>query len=270
MDEIILGYLQDDPETLKACSLTCKSLFGATRVLIHRRFVCLGSWPEHTKPKPSLLGAFSRHKIRDPGAFEQLIDADRSGFLPYTQYLTLKPKHAYYSPRFTPREMQEYLPYLQSITKLDSLTLDTFYLSLFTPVFKEHFGMFTDTVRSLDIRNAYATERELLYIICQFHLLEDLTIISPADGLTAQPVPAITQSPPLRGRLVFVHAATRELSGSLAALPGGLKFRSLELSWCEHLGVVLAACSRTATSVSYLWQWGDPNSESNPSTHVYI
>ena len=265
VDEII-GYLQDDPDALKACSLTCKYLFGATRPLIHRRLVCLGSRPEYTKPKPSLLGTFNRRK-RDPGVFERLIDADRSGVLPYTKYLILKPKHADNSPRFDPRDVQEYLPHLRSIAKLHSLTLDTFCLP---PVFSECFGMFTNTLRHLDIRNASCSEQELLYIICQFPLLEDLSIISPVIGLSLHPAPAITQSPLLRGKLVLVKPASKELSEGLAALPGGLNFRSLELSRCKHLEAVLAACSHTATSVSYLWQSGDIDGKSKPSIHPYI
>jgi len=266
VDEIV-RYLQDDLDALTACSLTCKSLFGATRPLIHRRLVCLGSRTEHTKPKPSLLGTFTRRK-RDPGVFERLIDADRSSVLPYTRYLTLKPKHANSSLRFNPRDVQEYLPHLRSITKLRSLTLDTFCLP---PVFSlECFGMFTNTLRHLDIRNTSCSERELLYIICQFTLLEDLSIISPVIGLSLHPAPAITQSPPLRGKLVLVQAASRELSKGLAALPGGLSFRSLELSRCKRLGAVLAACSHTATSVSYLWQCNNLNSEPNLSIRVYI
>ena len=268
VDEII-DYLRDDPDALRACSLTCKSLFGATRPLIHRRLVCLGSRPEYTKPKPSLLSTFSRRK-RDPGVFEQLIDADRSGVLPYTQYLALKPKHFYYSPRFNPRDMQGYLPYLRSITKLRSLTLDAFFLPPFIPVFNDYFGMFADTLRHLDIRNTNCSERELLHIICRFPLLEDLTLVYPAGGFIAHPVPEITQSPPLRGKLGLVQVASNELSEGLAALPGGLNFRSLELSWCKHLEAVLAACSHTVTSVSYLWKWGDLDSESNLSIRVYI
>ena len=35
VDEI-LGYLLDDLDALRACSLTCKHLFGTTRPLIHQ------------------------------------------------------------------------------------------------------------------------------------------------------------------------------------------------------------------------------------------
>jgi len=262
VDEI-LGHLLDDSPTLKACSLTCKCLFGATRPLIHRQLVCLGSSPERPEPKISL---FSRRK-RDLGAFGWLIDADRSGVLCYTQHLTIKLE----DESLSPRDIQEHLPLLQSITKLHTLTLNIYHLHLFIPVFNEHFCMFTKTLRHLDIRSACGMEQQLLYIICQFPLLEDLTIIYPACEGTTHPenlVPTITQSPPLRGKLVAqVHS--RVLFERLAALPGGLNFRSLELRRCEVPAVIFARCGHTVTSISYL-RSRHASSESNTSIHVCI
>ena len=266
VDEI-LSYLFDDLNDLKACSLTCKHLFGATRPLIHQR-LCLASRPDlttHSKPKRSL---FSRRESA-PKAFERLIDADRSGLLRYTRHLTFKIGGGSLSPR----TIQEYLPHLRSITKLHGLTLIAFDVHPFIPVFNQYFGMFTNTLRHLDIRNAYATEQQLLYTTCQFPLLEDLTFVSPTEMAVypGRPVPMITQSPPLRGKLFLAEVYSGELFEGLATLPGGLHFRSLELFQCEGPQAVLEACSHTVTSISYLWYtWNSTNSESNPSTHVGI
>jgi len=260
VDEI-LDYILDDLKALKACSLTCKRLFGATRPLIHQRFMCLGSKPGGPKP-------IGRHK-RDSGTFGRLTDADRSGVLCYIQHLTIKVEDGYVYPR----DMQECLPHLRLIPKLHALTLDTFHLHLFIPVFDEHFGMFTNTLRHLDIQNTYGTARQLSYIICQFPLLEDLTIVSPAGGIVADhehPIPTVIQSPPLRGRLVVSQVHSREFFDGLAKFPGGLNFRSLELHQCEHLEVILKTCGHTTTSISYLWRCGGFGSESNFSIRVYI
>jgi len=262
VDEI-LGYLLDDLDALKACSLTCKFLFDATRPLIHQRFVCLGSVRVHRKPNGSLLGG----RKRVPGVFERLIDADRSGVLPHTRHLTFKPNYTSPYQFFYPGHLQEYLPYLRSITKLHTLALDTFHISPFIPVFNEHFGMFANTLQRLDIRRARGTAQELSYIICQFPLLEDLTIAYPAgldDAHAGDEIPVITQSPPLRGRLTLIEAGSMELSESLAAFPGGLNFRSLESSWPNHLGPIFAACSHTATSVSYVWPLSGTYGEQSP------
>jgi len=258
VDEI-LSYLLDDMDALKACSLTCKRLFGATRPLIHQRLVCLDTRPRF----PTLRQArFSRK--RDPGTFERLADADRLGVLCYTRHLTLKPTDVYTKLCFGQRDLQEYLPQLRSITRLDSLTLESFYLSLFAPFFDTYFGIFANTLRHLDIRRAQGGGRDLLYIISKFPLLEDLTIISPGGGFTTPPIPAITRSPPFRGKLVLVNSQSGELSEGLAAFPGGLNFRSLELASCNNPQPVLVACGHTAASVSYLWRRGYNHSESNP------
>jgi len=248
VDEI-LGYLLDDLGALKALSLTCKPLLGATRPLIHQHLVCLDTRQFPPKPKQSL---FSR-RTGDLGAFERLLDADRAGVLHYARHLTFKQKHRSFTPAFIPQDLQEYLPQLRSITRLHSLTLDKFDLPPFIPVFNEHFGMFADTLRHLDIRRPHGTERDLLYVISQFNLLEDLTFVSPPDRPIVRPghhVPAITQSPPLRGKLVLVQAISTELLEGLATLPGGLNFHSLELSSCVYPQAVLTACGHTVTSIS--------------------
>ena len=259
VDEI-LGCLQGDLDALKACSLTCKLLFGATRPLIHQWLVCLDTRLGYPRPKRSLFGRLRK----DPGAFERLADAGRSGVLCYTRHLTFKPTDGHSKPCFCPEDLQEYLPQLRSITKLDSLTLEIFYFPLFTPVFDEYFSIFANTLRHLEIRRPNGSERALLYFISKFPLLEDLTIISPADGFITPPVSGITQSPPFRGKLVLASARSRELSEGLAAFPGGLYFRSIALTQCERPQAVLVACGRTATSVSYLWPRGYHRSKPNP------
>jgi len=268
VDEI-LGCLLDDLDALKACSLTCKPLFGATRPLIHRR-VCLASrpaWMERSKPTGSLF------KLRRgcPEAFERLVNADRSGLLRYTRQLTFKMDDG----SVNPENIQKYHPHLRSITNLHSLTLVLFRAHQFVPVFNECFGMFTNTLRHLDIRYAYGTDRQLLYIISQFPLLEDLTIVSPTELTThpGHPFPAITQSPLLQGTLVLVEADSRELFDGLATLPGGINCRSLESFRCRDPQVVLDACGHSLTSISYLspvWSGDDGEPNSCIRTHTAI
>ena len=245
--------------------MTCKRFFAAARPLIHQRLVCLGERgcydPEPDKNK------------RDPRPFEELIDAGRSGVLPYTRHLTFKVKYRFYPPRFHPGDIQEYLPHLRSITRLRSLTLEKFYLPPFIPVFNENFGMFANTLRYLDIRDAECPAPELLYIICQFSLLEDLAIVCPAsEGIahSGHPVTTVARSPPLRGKLLASRVFSKEFFDGLAALPGGPKFSSLEISWCRNQEAVVEACNRTATSVSYLWTVSDSNGEPNLSVQVRI
>ena len=269
VDEI-LGYLLDDLDALKACSLTCKHLFGPTRPLIHQHLY-LVSGPEYPKSRRSLFGR-GKSKV-DPRAFGRLIDADRLGLLRYTRHLTFKERSGILGP-FHPSEVQKHLPHLRSITRLRRLTLDQVYVPPFFPVFEECFGMFVNTVRQLDVRGFYGTVPDLFYFICQFPLLEDLNIIAPShDG--AQPgntVPAITQLPPFRGKLVLSNIWSGWYPGALAVLPGGLNFHALELYRCNPSQVFLGACSHTVTSVSYSWHTRNiqnfENCESNVSPRI--
>ena len=87
VDEI-LSYLLDDLAALKACSLTCKHLFGATRPTLHQR-LRLVSWPPDVKlPKPK--GSLFSPRRGDTGAFERLVDADRLGLLGYIRHITFE------------------------------------------------------------------------------------------------------------------------------------------------------------------------------------
>ena len=141
------------------------------------------------------------------------------------------------------------------------LTLDTLHAHLFIPVFNEYLGMFTNTLRHL-----YGTEQQLLYIIRQFPLSDDLSIVYPVKVATCpkHPVPTITQSPPLRGEFLLTQTYSSEFFEGLAALPGGLNFRSLELFRCGGPKKILEACGHTATSISYSWYtWNSANGESN-------
>ena len=255
-------------DALKACSLTSKHFLSATRPLIHQRLYLTsdtGQTLEYPGPRrPSLTKPFScRESV--PEAFERLIDADRSGLLCHTRHLTFK----IINGTLSPTNVQEHLPHLQSITKLRDLTLVSFDVHPFIPVFNQCFGMFTNALRHLGVQHAWGAGEKLLYIVCQFPLLEDLTIVSLIERVVrpGHPkilVPTIAQSPPLGGKLFLAHAYSKDLFEGLAALPGGPNFRSLESIWrhCADLQDVLTA-SHTVTSVSSLWQV--PDTESNPS-----
>ena len=176
MDEI-LGYLLNDLAALKAYSLTYRQLFGATRPLIHK-WLCLAprqNRKAHPKPKGSLFG----RRKRAPEEFERLIGADRWGILCYTQNLTFEMG----GDSSRPRNAQEYLPHLRSITELRTQARS--HHPSRPPVYSgfrchEYFGIFTNTLRHFDVRNAHdTTAQRLLYVVCQFPLLEDPSIMSP-------------------------------------------------------------------------------------------
>ena len=96
-------------------------------------------------------------------------------------------------------------------------------------------------------------EQQLLYIVSQSPLLEDLTIgYSHRERTERHPIPMVTQSPPLRGKLILARPVSRELSQGLVAFPGGLNFRSPEQFRCGKTIIwdILAAAPRHRSHTS--------------------
>ena len=150
VDEI-LGWLRDDLCALKACSLTCKPLFSATRPIIHKR-VCLVpslSWIERHKrstnhniwitaerdfPDESRR-SLSIFRRRDPETLKRMANADRSGLLSHIRHITFKME----GTSFNPGNIHKYHPRLRSMTNLLSLTLMPFRAFRAVPLFSECF-----------------------------------------------------------------------------------------------------------------------------------
>lgn len=249
VDEI-LGYLSDDLPSLKACSLTCKVILGSARPLI-------GSWLCLTPPKVRRSkGRFIRSLLKrskegsDP--VERLIAVDRQGHLRNIRHLVLGTGEL----SLVPHCLQSYIPYFLSITNLRTLTIDNLDVSAFMPLFDDCLAMFTHSLRSLDIRHVWDSERELLLFISQFPLLDDLSIRSCyAVYSFLGPSPLMVQtSPPFRGHLNLSFIMdSQSLCEAMVQLPGGLHFTSLELKGCREPVAILTACQFTLRSVSYTW-----------------
>lgn len=183
---------------------------------------------------------------------ERLADIDRQGLLPHTRHLVLKMGEL----SFVPQSLRPYIPYFLSIGNLQTLIIHGLDVTSFMPVFNGCFGMFTRSLRSLDIRHIWDSDRQLLWFISQFPLLEDLSMRSCyALYFFLGPSPPLTRtSPPFRGHLnLSLIMDSQSLCEALAQFPGGLNFTSLELKGCRKPAAVIAACQFSLKSVSYTW-----------------
>lgn len=246
----ILGYLSDDLPTLKACSLTCKSMLGSARPLI-RNWLFLASAGDRRSSAGSLKSLLKRSKGRCD-LFERLATTDRQGLLQYTQHLVIRMGCLPH----TPRPLQPYIPYLRSVENLQTLTIDALDIPEFMPTFNKCFGKFANSLRGLDIGHTWDSERQLLRFISKFPSLEDLSIRSryTVRSYPGTPPPMPRTSPPFRGHLrLSLVMGSRDLCEALAKLPGGLNFTSLELKGCEEPAAVITACRLTLRSISYTW-----------------
>jgi hypothetical protein len=134
--------------------------------------------------------------------------------------------------------------------------------------------MFTSSLRSLDIRHIWDSDRQLLWFIGQFPLLEDLSIrhchthyffLGPSP-------PLFRTSPPFRGHLnLSLIVDSQSLCEALAQFPGGLNFTSIELKGCGKPSAVIAACKPSLRSISYTWTTNTSEYYLLPfGTHVLI
>lgn len=246
-----MGYISDDLPSLKACSLACRVMLISARPLI-------GSWlylspVQNRKPKDRFIKSlFKRSKKEGPDSLERLAAVDRQGLLQYTRHLAIRTSEL----SLVPQSIQPYIPYFRSIAKLRTLAIDGLDVSAFMPVFDHCLGMFTHSLRSLEIKHIWDSDRELLSFISQFPLLEDLSIryCYALYFFLGPSLPILRTSPPLRGHLnLSLIMDSQTLCESMAQLPGGLNFTSLELKACGKPGAVLTACRLTLRSVSYTW-----------------
>ena len=249
VDEI-LGYLSDDLPSLKTSSLTCKVMLCSARPLI-RSWLYLTP-TQNRKPKGRFIKSLLKRSKEGSDGFDRLITADRQGLLQHTRHLVIKTSGL----SLIPQSIQPYIPHLRSITKLRTLVIDGLDVSAFMPVFNDCLGMFTHSLRSLDIKHIWDSDRELLSFISRFPLLEDLSIrYCYALYFFLGPLPPMLRtSPPFRGRLnLSLIMDSQTLCEAMAQLPGGLHFTSLELKGCGKPGAILTACQLTLRSVTYTW-----------------
>lgn len=225
-------------------------MLGSARPLI-------GSWlyltpAKNRKSKVQFIKSLLKRSKKGPDCLERLVAVDRQGLLQHIRHLVIRPDEF----SLVPQSLQPCIPYFHSIGKLRTLVIDGLDVSAFMPVFDDYLGMFTSSLRSLDIRHIWDSGRELLYFISQFPLLEDLSIRSCwAHYFFLGPSPPmIRTSPPFRGHLNLSRIMdSQSLCEAMAQLPGGLHFTSLELKGCENPEAVLTACQFTLRSVSYTW-----------------
>lgn len=249
VDEI-LGYLSDDLPTLKACALTCKIMLRSACPLI-------GSWlclipARNRKPNARSIKSLLKRSKGGSDGLERLVAADRHGLLQYTRHMVIRMDDF----SLVPQSLQPYTPYFHSIDKLQTLIIDGLDVPGFIPVFDDCFGMFTHSLRSLDIKHIWDSDRQLLFFISQFPLLEDLSIRScyAIYFFLGPSPPTLRTSPPFRGHLnLSLIMDSQSLCEAMAQLPGGLKFTSLELKGCGKPAPIITACRSTLRTVSYTW-----------------
>jgi len=227
--ECIVNILQADLGALKACSLTCKSIFASTRHLIHRT-LCV------TKE--------ANRRIFTPAEEKQYAQGDRSGLglrflsfmaehdlLKYARHLNIC-----MGSKFSPYMIEPHLQHFQSLDRIDTLTIDSYNPVRWCAAYDTYFTQFHPTLTTLILRFPAGHHRCVLQFALQFPNLQNLTLDTVWfqtwvwSGISVPPL--VSQSPPLRGHfrcLGLKQTDATWLREFAFGLPNGINFRSIEL-----------------------------------------
>ena len=253
----IMFMLGNDLKSLKACSLTCKTMFISTRCLIHRKIRLTGrqNWDVLTaREQESYL-----HGDRRGLMVKVLRGIAAHGLFPYGRHLFI---NLYRS--FTPANLQPFNDHFQRFDQIQELSIYWLHTQGFLEQFDTFFRNFVPTLRSLHLDTPTGDSRDILDFICRFPHLDDLTFRmtfeDSRDWRTwrSTSLPDVEKVPPFRGRLKLceINDWHGHMLQQLLSLPGKRHFRFVAFWSC--LGAVeqpiIDACSDTIETLSGAWR----------------
>lgn len=249
--------LHDDPQALRACSLTCKAMFASARSLIHRTL--------HLTRRNNESG-FIREEAEKFCSWEWIGSDDNDLKLSLVSYLGecgllryTRQVHIHNSCMFTPDTLQPHLHHFQSLDRVHALTIDHYHAVIWQKHYISCFIHFYPTLTSLTLHRPFGHDRLTLHFVLQFPNLKNLCLEWPQSSLIppAVTVPAVVdQLPPLCGhlRLAGLDGVVRRLIDLACQPRNGINFRSLELEdpfdRRSHAQRILNACADTLENLT--------------------
>jgi hypothetical protein len=246
----IVEMLYDDICALKACSLTCKTMFASTRHLIHQTLYLTPQNDQRLLTREEE----SRYQGQDrlDAQLRFLSYVGERGFLRYTRQVQIRGFHP-----FTPSILLPHLHHFQSLDRVHTLTIDHYNTDLWETHYKSCFVHFYPTLTTLTLRHPFGHYRLVLKFALLFQNLENLNLEWPGSDRIPEgvAVPAIVdQFPPLRGhlRVVGIRGAIWWPKGFARELQNGISFRSVEIedSSADYTQDILNACAGTLESLT--------------------
>ena len=239
--EMIIAYLTHDLNTLKACSLTCRSFFTAAAPHIYPPLTLTGARPEFGR---SRLEPLSR--LHEQGSMRRIreIRVRQGGGL---------------SSWLVPHGFSGLdLYHFSALTNVHTLKIQNLEVYRFVPDVEQYFGHFSPTLRSIALYDPCCTPRQLSYFLSLFPNLDDITI---STGNVAAHVPNTTVSdtelvpfstPKLQGRLALYEFSWVETITHLITPGGGLRFRQMDLrgTGC-YMPLLFEACAKTLEALRF-------------------
>lgn len=267
--DLIIEYLRTDWDALVSSSLTCKALHCSARRLIHERLFVVGpKLPPFVNKLTKWCWIYNRRCLCI------LSLADDADLVRYTRNLIVEVGQA-----LTPRSLRPYVPTFQKYAWITSLTLTRFDPTPFLPIFDLYFHHLSRSLRSLRLISPQGKPDSTMDFISRFQNLDDLEF-SPVPKPPSRPqrhqtsLEPRSRFVPLKGKLRIVNTGPRRANSleALLRLPGGLRFRSLQLVCCGDIDTsgIMRKCSSTLESVTYTFHCRESASFTNTVNLIFI
>lgn len=217
----VVDLLYDSPETLKQCCLVSKSWVPRTRkhIFAHVKFTSEESLQSWKKAFPDPTNSPSYH----------------------TRVLTVE---------CDPGDIENN-NWVQGFSHVERLVVDDSH----TTIPFSAFHQLAPSLKSLLVVSLSLPQPQTFALIRSLPFLEDLGLIGDSDAIEIgepdDPLVLATTSPTLTGTLdIFLSEGIAGILRGLLGLPGGLRFRRVELAWCSELDLpqvveLVTTCSGT-------------------------
>jgi len=236
--EAITAHITRNLDTLKACSLICRTWYLAAVPHLHRTLILSDMKPDksHAKLKP----------------LPKLHELDLTTFVKEIQVWQGSNEDWFIPQAFSPND----LSYFSAFANVESLVLRNMDISRFIPDIQRYFEHFAPMLQSITLHTPHCTPRQLSHFLSIFSNLDDVHIHFPERPFnTSAPDTKLIplSSPKLRGRLELSGFRWVETWTDLIASCDGLRFRHVDLhhpTGCAP--ILLGACAETLETLQFL------------------
>ena len=227
-----IAYLTDNLDTLKVCSLICRSWYIVVVPRIHHALILGDERPDKRRDKLKPLSKL--HGL---------------GLTPLINEITVRQSlnsHWFVPQAFGRRDLRHF----SAFTNVRTLKLEHLDIPRFMPGIERYFEQFSSALRSITLWGPCCTPRQLSYFLSLFSNLEDIYIWR---GSTPNPNPTISDAelvppsaPELRGELRLYGSHWAETWTHLITSCGGPRFRYMNLRKAGDCAPILfEACAET-------------------------
>jgi len=236
VEMIIAYYLAYSPNTLKACSLTCRSWYNIAAPLLHHTLTIV-------------QGMAWTGLVR----LEQLPKLHELGLLRFVKKLRIRGGMC--REWFVSRASSHLdLRYFSTLANVHTLELYDADIYSFIPGVELYFKHFSPTLRSIALLNPRCTPRQLSHFLSLFKNLDDIEIRGARPYIPDKTIPDMElvpfSTPKLQGKLVLRDISWVEPWIHFISFSGGLRFNFICLPWSgRYTSILLEACAETLETV---------------------